>query len=157
VANNRSLAIPVARVARIFISKRYHACLLAKLWKFPVQRVLRHGICCTVKHSIHLPTHPKTLSLDSGANGPPTIQHSAMNTFLPSSELNPDTLAQGAFLAAFNVGPNGGTILVLAVALAVGYVTGLCIWREDRQRFHEAEKVNAGLQAQIDEARNARS
>jgi hypothetical protein len=80
-----------------------------------------------------------------------------MNTFLPSSELNPDTLAQGAFLAAFNVGPNGGTILVLAVALAVGYVTGLCIWREDRQRFHEAEKVNAGLQAQIDEARNARS
>ena len=80
-----------------------------------------------------------------------------MNVFLLSSELNPELLAQAAFLAAFTTGPNGGTILILALALAVGYVTGLCIWREDRKRFHEAAKGNAGLQAQIDVASSARS
>ena len=66
-------------------------------------------------------------------------------------------LANAAFLATFNAGSYGGTILILAVALAVGYVTGLCIWREDRRRFHDAAKRNAGLQAQVDEAGTART
>ncbi|MCB1099642.1 MAG: hypothetical protein KDN22_28990 [Verrucomicrobiae bacterium] len=59
-----------------------------------------------------------------------------------------------AFLAAFNVGFSGGTILVLAVSLAAGYATGLCIWREDRKRYSDAAQVNAGLKAQIEEARS---
>ncbi|MGK0189980.1 MAG: hypothetical protein ACI9R3_005799 [Verrucomicrobiales bacterium] len=47
---------------------------------------------------------------------------------------------------------SAGTLVIALVCCAAGYVTGLCIWREDRRRYAEAEKVNIGLQAQIIEA-----
>lgn len=75
--------------------------------------------------------------------------------------MNPFTfLSDCTFLAqiaqvdtsAATTGSNLGTLVIALVSIAAGYVTGLCIWREDRKRYTEAEKVNAGLRAQISEA-----
>jgi hypothetical protein len=74
----------------------------------------------------------------------------------PASAMYPLFLFS-ASLAAFNVGSSGGTILVLAVSLVAGYVTGLCVWREDRKRYSDAAQINAGLKAQIEDARGDQS
>ena len=45
----------------------------------------------------------------------------------------------------------GGTVLIAIVSLAAGYITGLCIRREDRKRVADTETANAGLRARINQ------
>ena len=48
-------------------------------------------------------------------------------------------------------GSGGGTLIVAGVALLAGFICGINIWRADRQRCIDAELVNEGLRAQIEE------
>lgn len=78
-----------------------------------------------------------------------------MTIFLFSCKLG--LLAQTASGSGLQTSASGGTATIVLFSLAAGYLTGLGIWREDRKRFHEADKVNKGLRSQIDEAQPRRS
>ena len=72
-----------------------------------------------------------------------------MNILTLPSGISWSWLAQAAHDAAPPSG-FGGTLIVAIACLAAGYVTGLCIWREDRVRLTKAERATSELRARID-------